>query len=387
MSSLPVDLKDRSYNHSDFVGKGYVESYSAFLADASYSLLHPLLGACTTAVPLLPAFKQVTLTCSRNRAWTTGMSLIFQGVNSAQTFVLKVKSYGPQNGELTGTITNVSSYDPKRLLGVGGVRSDTQWLISVAGFRTYDYSRNNGSELPVASGGIGAKLSNEANDARAALGMDSFGLATLKAEDDFFGMGEYTIPGENGSSIFTITGFQRPVAADPFADWGMLKADIAAVASYATITGSVQAPLRITTNANTDFMIATRVYLSALNTGGEKLELLFGYGQTAPSGINKVELVYDTDISANWQYVTVDATTPSQSTSAVPVVAGAFVELMIAKVAGTITFYVNGAAIGTKTTNFPAVAVYPYLHVVKTVGSAARYILCDYLRLNHRAGP
>lgn len=384
MSTLPVDLKDRAYNHSDFMGRGYVTTFPDFLRDASEALLSQWYGACSTPGRLLPSLRKISLTCSRNRQWHAGMVLIFTGRNTGQIFALQIISYDPSTGAVNGAITNVSTESFKRFQSAE-VRSDTFWDISPSQLGAVEYSRNNGSVLGIASGGLGAKISSQSNSVKALLGMDYFGNGTLMVEDDFFGLGEKDIPGEGGSSHFEITNFVRPSNADPHANWGALKGNVAATGNVCRIgTPAGKECFQITTSASTDFFLSTRIYLSALSDGSDHSPITFGY--SSEDGTQGVTMYYDFDGSANWVYKTEDSGGGSSVISATAVTAGAFVTLTISKSAGTITFYVNNVAIGTKAIDFPEVLVGPFLKFNKSFGSGARYLLVDYIRLAHKNG-
>ena len=235
MSTLPVDLGDRDYNHSDFTGKGYVSAFPDFLGDAYKSLLNQVQGVCVTPNKLLPSLRTISLTCSRNRHWTPGMTLLFSGRSTGQLFALKVLSYDTLTGLMSGDITNVSTAPTKRLQS-GELRADTVWDVNFSILGALEFSQNTGIVLPITSGGLGAALLTDQMAVKSALGMDFLGNRTLRVEDDFLPLGEHSEVGEGGGSKFEVTGFARATNSDTYMEWSGLRGTLTTAGSIAKIS-------------------------------------------------------------------------------------------------------------------------------------------------------
>ena len=122
--------------------------------------------------------------------------------------------------------------------------------------------------------------------------------------------------------------------------------------------------------------------------------MIFGFGSVISnsSETNGVFITYDeggtangTTASANWQCVTVDNSVRTLTTSTTAVTASAWNKLRIEiNAAGTsVTFYVNGTAIATHTTNIPLASNSRYVlmktGLAKTIGTTTRGFYCDYI--------
>ena len=136
------------------------------------------------------------------------------------------------------------------------------------------------------------------------------------------------------------------------------------------------------------------ININTLSTALERYRMIFGFGSVVSnsSESNGVFITYDeggtangTAASPNWQCVTADNGVRTLTTSTTPVTASAWNKLRIEiNAAGTsVTFYVNGTAIATHTTNIPLASNSRYVlmktGLAKTIGLTTRGFYCDYI--------
>jgi len=136
------------------------------------------------------------------------------------------------------------------------------------------------------------------------------------------------------------------------------------------------------------------ININTLSTVLERYRMIFGFGSVTSnsSEANGVFITYDeggtangTTASANWQCVTADNSVRTLTTSSTAVTAAAWNKLRIEiNAAGTsVTFYVNGTAIATHTTNIPLASNSRYVimktGLAKTIGTTTRGFYCDYI--------
>ena len=136
------------------------------------------------------------------------------------------------------------------------------------------------------------------------------------------------------------------------------------------------------------------ININILSTALERYRMIFGFGSVVSnsSESNGVFITYDeggtangTAASPNWQCVTADNGVRTLTTSTTPVTASAWNKLRIEiNAAGTsVTFYVNGTAIATHTTNIPLASNSRYVlmktGLAKTIGLTTRGFYCDYI--------
>jgi hypothetical protein len=138
----------------------------------------------------------------------------------------------------------------------------------------------------------------------------------------------------------------------------------------------------------------TLININTLSVALERYRMIFGFGSFIGSGseIDGIFITYDeggtangTISSANWQCVTSANSVRTLTTSTTAVTASAWNKLRIeVNAAGTsVTFYVNGTAIATHTTNIPLASNSRYVHMktglAKTIGLTTRGFYCDYI--------
>jgi hypothetical protein len=136
------------------------------------------------------------------------------------------------------------------------------------------------------------------------------------------------------------------------------------------------------------------ININNLSTALERYRMIFGFGSVISnsSEADGVFITYDeggtangTVASANWQCVTVANSVRTLTTSTTAVTASAWNKLRIEiNAAGTsVTFYVNGTAIATHTTNIPLASNSRYVlmktGLAKTIGITTRGFYCDYI--------
>jgi hypothetical protein len=142
------------------------------------------------------------------------------------------------------------------------------------------------------------------------------------------------------------------------------------------------------------WIFETLINISALSTLLERYRLIFGFGSVISNAAETdgVFITYDeggtangTVASANWQCVTVANSVRTLTTTTTAVTAAAWNKLRIeVNAAGTsVTFYVNGTAIATHTTNIPLPSNSRYFHmkmtIAKQTGLTSRAVYCDYV--------
>jgi hypothetical protein len=136
------------------------------------------------------------------------------------------------------------------------------------------------------------------------------------------------------------------------------------------------------------------ININTLSTALERYRMIFGFGSVISNSAEAdgVFITYDeggtangTIASANWQCVTVANSVRTLTTSTTAVTASAWNKLRIEiNAAGTsVTFYVNGTAIATHTTNIPLASNSRYVlmktGLAKTIGITTRGFYCDYI--------
>ena len=136
------------------------------------------------------------------------------------------------------------------------------------------------------------------------------------------------------------------------------------------------------------------ININTLSTALERYRMIFGFGSVISnsSETDGIFITYDeggtangTVASANWQCVSVANSVRTLTTSTTAVTASAWNKLRIEiNAAGTsVTFYVNGTAIATHTTNIPLASNSRYVlmktGLAKTIGLTTRGFYCDYI--------
>ena len=136
------------------------------------------------------------------------------------------------------------------------------------------------------------------------------------------------------------------------------------------------------------------ININNLSDASNRYRMIFGFGSVISNSAetNGVFITYDeggtangTAASPNWQCVTVDNSVRTLTTSTTAVTASAWNKLRIEiNAAGTsVTFYVNGTAIATHTTNIPLASNSRYVimktGLAKTIGTTTRGFYCDYI--------
>jgi hypothetical protein len=136
------------------------------------------------------------------------------------------------------------------------------------------------------------------------------------------------------------------------------------------------------------------ININTLSTALERYRMIFGFGSVISNSAEQdgVFITYDeggtangTIASANWQCVSVANSVRTLTTTTTAVTASAWNKLRIEiNAAGTsVTFYVNGTAIATHTTNIPLATNSRYVlmktGLAKTIGTTTRGFYCDYI--------
>jgi len=127
------------------------------------------------------------------------------------------------------------------------------------------------------------------------------------------------------------------------------------------------------------------VYIPTLSDAAQEFILRLGFGDivAGTDNVDGVYFEYNRLTSVNWLMKTANNSTRTTTASSTAVVAGAWVKLKaVVNANGTnVDYYVNGALIGSVTTNIPITVARvcgPNLAIVKSAGTTARTMLVDY---------
>jgi hypothetical protein len=127
------------------------------------------------------------------------------------------------------------------------------------------------------------------------------------------------------------------------------------------------------------------INIPTLSTVTEEYILRLGFGDVVAGtdNVDGVYFEYNRLTSVNWLMKTANNSTRTTTTSATAVAAGAWLKLkaVINDNGTNVDYYVNGALIGSVTTNIPitvARVCAPTLAMVKSAGTTARTMLIDY---------
>lgn len=196
-------------------------------------------------------------------------------------------------------------------------------------------------------------------------GQRKVALSDLKIAlfDDFrfYGWSQYGSSGTTATAVIDVGLPAQSVAGTPtaFQDATGAYLDLASVAttnSNASTTGPTNHTARnnlprCTWTFKTGTVITVARWWVVLNDTGAPAP----FNADDPAGANLMGFRYSTAAGdTTWRCVTKDGTTLGNTDSGVTVVADTRYEMAIdATVAGTVTFYINGALVATRTTNLP----------------------------------
>lgn len=96
-----------------------------------------------------------------------------------------------------------------------------------------------------------------------------------------------------------------------------------------------------------------------------------------------IYFVYDESTSANWIIKTAAGGSRSTTTTSTAVASNTWVKLSIVYTGGTATYYVDGASVGTQSSNIPTAATGIRAGITKSAGSTARFLDVDAFYLNY----
>ncbi len=128
------------------------------------------------------------------------------------------------------------------------------------------------------------------------------------------------------------------------------------------------------------------IRIPTLSAAGERYSVRIGLGDSNNADhSNGIWFEYSEATSANWLLCVNNASSASKTTSSTAVGENTWIKLKISinAAASLITYYVNGTSIGTKTTGFSTSGFGPRMHIVKSVGTAARTIQFDYFLMDY----
>lgn len=145
-----------------------------------------------------------------------------------------------------------------------------------------------------------------------------------------------------------------------------------------------------------EYWYETRVNLSQLSTVSEEFQFALGFLDSFPgtTQTDAVCFLYDragvstgSAASDNWQILTASNGTRTYTTTSVPVVdANTWIKLGISINAGgnLATYYIDGASVGTITTNIPtgSARYTGFANLMKkSAGTGVQYHFCDYIEV------
>jgi hypothetical protein len=141
--------------------------------------------------------------------------------------------------------------------------------------------------------------------------------------------------------------------------------------------------------------VTMRVQVSQLQTSADHYAFRVGFlDATAAKPTDGAYIEYDTSASANWRYCTANNSVRTETASGTAVTAGAWHLLAIeVNAAGTSAeFFLNGASLGTITTNIPTGAARTTMfgfHVVRLAGTPSQLYTgyCDLIGLDVDLNP
>lgn len=130
------------------------------------------------------------------------------------------------------------------------------------------------------------------------------------------------------------------------------------------------------------------VQVPTLGTAGQQFEYTIGLGDTVNTEpANGVYFRYANGATGDfWAIKTAAGGSRTSTTTATAVVAGQWYRLgfVINAAATSIAYTVDGASVGTITTNIPTLTVAPHAEIVKSAGTTQRTTLLDYFIMTQR---
>jgi len=338
-----------------------------------------------------PANNEVLTYESSTSLWknkTVATALGFTPVTNARTISTTAPLSG--GGDLSA---NRTLSIPQATTSVSGYLSATDWTTfngkqAALGFTPEDAANKQNS---LAVDGTGVKFPTV--DAVNSLSMIDKGKRMVSFFTDFLTSatldGGQSVTSNGSSSIVTGGGIPNRTNQQGVIAFQTLTSSAFAYVTYYSSGGNQQLWF-----GGGAWNFETLINISALSTLLERYRLIFGFGSvtTNAAETDGVFITYDeggtangTAASANWQCVTVANSVRTLTTTTTAVTAAAWNKLRIeVNAAGTsVTFYVNGTAIATHTTNIPLPSNSRYVHmkmqIAKQIGLTSRALYCDYV--------
>lgn len=370
MSTFPVDLnfleedneQSRVYTHESFLGKGYVAAFPDFLTDASYTLETQNLGYCTMPRPFIPGYREITVTCSRQRSWLKGTTLLFRSIDTASYAVMAVTviSYDRLTGVLRGLIVHVAlTYRLKK----GSV-----WEIVPV--RKGVYFHNNVGSMSIANGGLGASGCTQSMLARENLGLPSPYKSSLPVFDDFLGTTSDRWTVSDPAKLLTPSSGSLLQFAR-----GVKQIDTGPAPHTMNLTA-----LNDSFNFTVNMEYEARINVLALSDGVNRAVLRVGYSklQTFLAADIAAFIEYDQAVSPNWRLGVCNGSTVNYTAGSVAVGAG-WHRLRLTKDGVTLAMIVDGVVAATTVAGIPAASTRKVLHASKTLGAGTLSYFIDYV--------
>ena len=231
--------------------------------------------------------------------------------------------------------------------------------------------------VTIATAGIQGASGNSGSDGTDATSSPS----TLILFDDFI---SNTYVGNIGWSSTSVSGGSASIASSESNHSGIVS--LTTGASDASAYSSLFLGSNTIFLGNGVFYIECLLRLPTLSAVDEEYVARFGLGDVF-SGDNSdgIWFEYNRLSSVNWLMCVNNGTTAVKTASSTAVAANTWIKLKIQAnaAADTITYYVDGTSIGTKTSGFSTSGFAPRLNIIKSAGTSARLLHVDYFSLNY----
>lgn len=138
-------------------------------------------------------------------------------------------------------------------------------------------------------------------------------------------------------------------------------------------------------NGNGQITFEALINIPTISDGTDNFQLFIGFRDSGPwnAAGKGWGIQYDLGASVNWQLVTVSASTTTSLISSVAVTTGWHHLKMICNAGGTsVQGLVDGVSLGSNSTNIPSANVPPMLAIRKVLGTNARYLGIDYIKID-----
>jgi len=137
--------------------------------------------------------------------------------------------------------------------------------------------------------------------------------------------------------------------------------------------------------------IFTGKWLASVNVapnGTDTYVAQIGYVKTPTSIVDQGLFFRARNGSANWQAVTRDGSSETETDTLIPITSSGWLVFEIDHTANTAVFRINGALVATHTTTLPAIltVLYPGVTILKSAGTISRQVIVDAYSLDLTVG-